>query len=144
MTESWLTGQLERTPQELIAFADQILRDHVQGVKLRLEERAALPVIIHPPKLKPHAPIILWLKKDELTSVEKPSLISQLTHQKLKLCSLFSTFMPTKDTVLSVFPITCSTRALLGVLVSQRKIPEGTDIPFDMFLTVLVLLVPFQ
>lgn len=60
---------------------------------------------------------ILWLKKDELTSVEKQSLISQSIHQKLKLCSLFLTCMPTKDTVLSVFPITCSTRALLGVLV---------------------------
>ncbi len=44
MTESWLTGQIERTPQELIAFADQILQDHVQGVKLRLERKTALSI----------------------------------------------------------------------------------------------------
>ena len=36
MTENWLTGQIERTPQELIAFVDQILQDHVRGVKQRL------------------------------------------------------------------------------------------------------------
>ena len=36
MTESWLIGRIDQTPQELIAFADQILQDHVRGVKARL------------------------------------------------------------------------------------------------------------
>ena len=36
LTEDWLTGQIDRTPQQLIDFADQILQDHVRGVKLRL------------------------------------------------------------------------------------------------------------
>ena len=37
MTESWLLGRVDRTPQELIDFADQLLQDHVRGAKLRLE-----------------------------------------------------------------------------------------------------------
>ena len=37
MMESWLLGELDRTPEELIAFADQLLQDHVRGARLRLE-----------------------------------------------------------------------------------------------------------
>lgn len=37
MMESWLLGELDRTPEELIAFADQLLQDPVLGARLRLE-----------------------------------------------------------------------------------------------------------
>lgn len=33
--ESWLLGEIDRTPEELIAFADQMLQDHIQGARLR-------------------------------------------------------------------------------------------------------------
>lgn len=35
MLESWLLGEIDRTPEELIHSADCILQDHVQGAKLR-------------------------------------------------------------------------------------------------------------
>lgn len=35
MLESWLLGEIDRTPEELIAFADRMLTDHVRGAKLR-------------------------------------------------------------------------------------------------------------
>ena len=41
LTEDWLTGRVDRTPKELITFVDQILQDHVRGVKARLREQAA-------------------------------------------------------------------------------------------------------
>ena len=34
MLESWLLGEIDRTPEELIRSADCILQDHVQGAKL--------------------------------------------------------------------------------------------------------------
>ncbi len=37
MMESWLLGELDRTPEELIAFADQLLQDHVLGGRARLQ-----------------------------------------------------------------------------------------------------------
>lgn len=37
MMESWLLGELDRTPEELIAFADQLLQDHVLGARARLQ-----------------------------------------------------------------------------------------------------------
>lgn len=37
MAESWVLGQLDQTPEELISFADTLLQDHVRGAKLRLE-----------------------------------------------------------------------------------------------------------
>lgn len=33
--ESWLVGEIDRTPEELIAFADQMLQDHINGSRLR-------------------------------------------------------------------------------------------------------------
>lgn len=36
--ESWLLGEIDKTPEELIDFADQMLMDHVRGAKLRLSE----------------------------------------------------------------------------------------------------------
>ncbi len=35
MLESWLLGEIDRTPEELIRSADCILQDHVQGARLR-------------------------------------------------------------------------------------------------------------
>lgn len=35
MLESWLLGEIDRTPEELISFADCTLMDHVQGARLR-------------------------------------------------------------------------------------------------------------
>ena len=33
--ESWLLGEIDYTPEQLIAFADRTLQDHVRGAKLR-------------------------------------------------------------------------------------------------------------
>lgn len=35
LIEGWLCGQLDRTPEELIAFVDRLLQDHIRGAKLR-------------------------------------------------------------------------------------------------------------
>lgn len=35
MLESWLLGEIDYTPEHLIAFADRTLQDHVRGAKLR-------------------------------------------------------------------------------------------------------------
>ena len=35
MLESWLLGEIDRTPEELISFADHTLMDQVQGARLR-------------------------------------------------------------------------------------------------------------
>lgn len=39
MAESWVLGELDQAPEELISFADTMLRDHVQGTKLQLAGR---------------------------------------------------------------------------------------------------------
>ena len=36
ITEDWLLGEIQETPEELIRFTDQLLRSHVMGAKLRL------------------------------------------------------------------------------------------------------------
>lgn len=33
--ESWLLGELDRTPEEIVAFVDQVLQDHIRGAVLR-------------------------------------------------------------------------------------------------------------
>ena len=35
VVESWLLGEIDRTPEELIEFADQMLQDHINGARLR-------------------------------------------------------------------------------------------------------------
>lgn len=40
MLESWLLGEIDRTPEELIVFADRTLMDQVQGAKLRYSKSA--------------------------------------------------------------------------------------------------------
>lgn len=37
--ESWLLGEIDRTPEELIAFADQMRQDHIRGARLRWAEQ---------------------------------------------------------------------------------------------------------
>ena len=41
MLESWLLGEIDRTPEELIAFADRTLMDQVQGARLRYSKNAS-------------------------------------------------------------------------------------------------------
>ena len=36
MTESWLLGEIDRTPEELIQFVDTILNDQVNGAAARV------------------------------------------------------------------------------------------------------------
>ena len=38
--ESWLLGEIERTPEQLIAFLNQVLQDHIRGAKLRIQNKA--------------------------------------------------------------------------------------------------------
>ena len=40
MLESWLLGEIDRTPEELISFADRTLMDQVQGAKLWYSKNA--------------------------------------------------------------------------------------------------------
>ena len=35
MIESWLLGDIEQTPEELILFMDVVLNDHIRGAKMR-------------------------------------------------------------------------------------------------------------
>ncbi len=37
--ESWLLGEIDRTPEELIAFADQMLQDFIRGSRMRWAEK---------------------------------------------------------------------------------------------------------
>lgn len=39
VVESWLLGEIERTPEQLVAFADQMLGDHIRGAQLRWSEQ---------------------------------------------------------------------------------------------------------
>lgn len=36
MVEDWLLGEIQASPEELIQFVDQLLKDHVRGAVLRL------------------------------------------------------------------------------------------------------------
>ena len=38
--ESWLLGEIDRSPEELVAFADQMLQDHIRGARLRWSGKA--------------------------------------------------------------------------------------------------------
>ena len=37
--ESWLQGEIDRTPEQLVTLADQILRDHIRGAEMRWHEQ---------------------------------------------------------------------------------------------------------
>ncbi len=39
LVESWLIGEIDKTPEEIVTFLDQVIRDHTRGAKLRFEER---------------------------------------------------------------------------------------------------------
>lgn len=38
IVEDWLLGEIQGTPEELIRFVDQVLRDHVRGAGIRLSQ----------------------------------------------------------------------------------------------------------
>ena len=38
--EDWLLGEIQETPEELIRFVDQLLRDHIRGAMLRLQKES--------------------------------------------------------------------------------------------------------
>ena len=38
--ESWLLGEIDRTPEQMVAFVDQMLQDHIRGAKIRWQEQA--------------------------------------------------------------------------------------------------------
>lgn len=38
MIESWLLGEIDRTPEELIAFADTVLQKQILGARLHWAE----------------------------------------------------------------------------------------------------------
>ena len=39
--ESWLLGEIDRTPEELVSFADRMLQDLIQGARIRWNEEIA-------------------------------------------------------------------------------------------------------
>lgn len=39
VVESWLLGEIDRTPEQLVAFADQMLQDHIRGARLRWSQQ---------------------------------------------------------------------------------------------------------
>lgn len=39
LLESWLLGEIDRTPEEFISFMDQVIHDHIRGAKLRVQGR---------------------------------------------------------------------------------------------------------
>ena len=41
--ESWLLGEIERTPEQMVTFADQMFQDHIRGAKIRWSEAAKTP-----------------------------------------------------------------------------------------------------
>ena len=41
IVESWLVGEIDCTAEELVAFSDRMLQDHIRGAKLRWQEGAA-------------------------------------------------------------------------------------------------------
>ena len=38
LIESWLVGELDKAPEEVVEFLDQVIQDHTRGAKLRFEE----------------------------------------------------------------------------------------------------------
>ena len=36
LIESWLTGELDKSPEEIVSFLDVIIHDHVRGAAFRL------------------------------------------------------------------------------------------------------------
>ena len=39
VVESWLLGEIDHTPEQLVAFADQMLQDHIRGARLRWSQQ---------------------------------------------------------------------------------------------------------
>lgn len=43
VAESWLLGEIRETPEELVAFINQMLQDHVRGARMRESEDSHFP-----------------------------------------------------------------------------------------------------
>ena len=43
MMEDWLLGEIQESPEDLIQFVDQLLKDHVRGAALRLTGESLRP-----------------------------------------------------------------------------------------------------
>ena len=39
LVENWLVGEIDKTPEEIIAFLDQVITDHIHGAKARLQAK---------------------------------------------------------------------------------------------------------
>ena len=39
VVESWLLGEIDRTPEQMVAFADQVFQDHIRGAQMRWREQ---------------------------------------------------------------------------------------------------------
>lgn len=39
--ESWLLGEIDRTPEQMLAFADRVFKDHIRGARMRWQTAAA-------------------------------------------------------------------------------------------------------
>jgi probable dihydroxyacetone kinase regulator len=37
--ESWLLGEIDRTPEQMVAFIDRMLQDHIRGAQVRWNEK---------------------------------------------------------------------------------------------------------
>lgn len=38
LIESWLRGEIDRSPEELVTFTDRMLQNHIRGAKIRLND----------------------------------------------------------------------------------------------------------
>ena len=38
LSERWVLGEIDRTPEQLVAFMDRVIGDHIRGAKLRVAE----------------------------------------------------------------------------------------------------------
>ncbi len=39
VVESWLLGEIDRTPEQMVAFLDQVFKDHIRGAQMRWREQ---------------------------------------------------------------------------------------------------------
>ncbi len=39
VVESWLLGEIDRTPEQMVAFADRVFEDHIRGAQMRWKEQ---------------------------------------------------------------------------------------------------------
>ena len=42
LSERWVLGEIDRTPEQLVKFMDQVIRDHIRGATMRIAGKATL------------------------------------------------------------------------------------------------------